>query len=748
MENHNKILKDLLPCLSGNDKQERKDAGTTWYTQQKLALELSMSEIDSNLQALPAPAPVPAASQPLTRANSTAQGATAAAGAILQQAKLKPMDTPKWDGKSKTFAKFKKQWEELVHNKVVQAQEHHLLTTDALPKHILDNISTLSTTPDQIWEQLDKKYGNSKVVAKDITKELEALDHKKLKEAFMPKFAVLVEDAYSSLSTLGEIEWLTSTRGLSELEDRLPPEEKAEWAKMQTTLDGDNDFDKFRRFLKYRKQISDCVDLMGTKRLTLKPMTPPDPRQDICNYCCWTGHTEDKCRKKKKDDDEGTPGASRGSRGSVRGKGNELDLQDQVRRVRGGGRGVGRGRGYDRSTNNIDADIAPGQMTHTEVELNSNTMRAHQCNRCKMASNLPKCVACKMDNPNHCIAHCEKYTTIAVDAKVAIIKSSQSCAICLHPTHLTSACKLKDSQNYICGLAGCTSHHHPSLHGSKDPFIAKINVLCADQAHTVQKLSQGTHPPVTDWQSREEYEDGDFMDIMDSPNDNSTPAEEEHEEQEQGMEGFLAIIRKTTLLPSHIEKSGQELHHLCKDDSASLSNAERIEQLEEVKKELHKRQIEGEKVLMTTQQIQTIHGLEGTVSKLIAFFDDGSNCSVIRTELAEQMGLYGDPITLSIGTVNAKTNIDTRLYVVELLDSQGVIHMIRAFGIPEISRNIQAITIDTIKNQFSVEVQDNWNSLQRPVGKVDLLIGSEQAQLHPVHFETVGKMTVKKSIFG
>ena len=56
MDTHNKILRDLLPCLTGTDRPERKTEGSKWYSQQKLALEVSMSEIDAKAQALPAPA--------------------------------------------------------------------------------------------------------------------------------------------------------------------------------------------------------------------------------------------------------------------------------------------------------------------------------------------------------------------------------------------------------------------------------------------------------------------------------------------------------------------------------------------------------------------------------------------------------------------------------------------------------------------------------------------------------------------
>ena len=42
----------------------------------------------------------------------------------------------------------------------------------------------------------------------------------------------------------------------------------------------------------------------------------------------------------------------------------------------------------------------------------------------------------------------------------------------------------------------------------------------------------------------------------------------------------------------------------------------------------------------------------------------------------------------------------------------------------------------------------NWDKFTRPAGEVELLIGSEVAHLHPTHHETVGRMVVKKSIFG
>ena len=58
------------------------------------------------------------------------------------------------------------------------------------------------------------------------------------------------------------------------------------------------------------------------------------------------------------------------------------------------------------------------------------------------------------------------------------------------------------------------------------------------------------------------------------------------------------------------------------------------------------------------------------------------------------------------------------------------------------------ISIEGEKHKFSEEVQKSWDKLQRPTGEVGLLIGSEVAHIHPIHHETVGSMTVKRSSFG
>ena len=164
--------------------------------------------------------------------------------------------------------------------------------------------------------------------------------------------------------------------------------------------------------------------------------------------------------------------------------------------------------------------------------------------------------------------------------------------------------------------------------------------------------------------------------------------------------------------------------------------------------ELAKPLLNGDKVMMSVMEIDVIYGLSGDRTHVVGFFDDGSNCSVIKNSLAIRLGLWGDPVTLELGTVNAKTTVETKLYCLELLDSEGNRYLIKAFGLESISGELPVIYLDGIKYQFSQTVQASWSRLARPTGEIEVLIGNEVAHLHPTHYETVGNMVVKRSQFG
>lgn len=63
-----------------------------------------------------------------------------------------------------------------------------------------------------------------------------------------------------------------------------------------------------------------------------------------------------------------------------------------------------------------------------------------------------------------------------VGGKAAIVKKGQNCLICLHPGHGADKCFDKDNAKRICGIEGCASHHHPTLHGAKDPAVVNCSI--------------------------------------------------------------------------------------------------------------------------------------------------------------------------------------------------------------------------------------------------------------------------------
>ena len=57
------------------------------------------------------------------------------------------------------------------------------------------------------------------------------------------------------------------------------------------------------------------------------------------------------------------------------------------------------------------------------------------------------------------------------------IDNAQFCPIHLSGTHNFENCLQKVDSKHVCGMNGCTKHHHRSLHGSRTPFVASINTL-------------------------------------------------------------------------------------------------------------------------------------------------------------------------------------------------------------------------------------------------------------------------------
>ena len=289
----------------------------------------------------------------------------------------------------------------------------------------------------------------------------------------------------------------------------------------------------------------------------------------------------------------------------------------------------GRGKGKGGKTDSGGGD------GNNSAEVGSNTLRALDCARCKAAAKLSSCAGCKKtSNINHCLAHCSSFMVMGVNDRVNVVKASKSCAVCLHPSHTTDRCLNKNKDNYICGFDNCQSHHHPYLHGSTDTFVTSVNVLLRQQSRAVLSGNQQAYKPIENWHDRVQYLE------------DSYPIEESLKDTRSSP-----ICDPTTGSFPICDPVNER--KLVSKSEAVTDGKERNKEVEEILKELSKPLIHGDKVLMVMQGIQLVHGLDREETKVLGFWDDGSNCSVIKNDLATRLQLWGDPVTLELGTVNA-----------------------------------------------------------------------------------------------
>ena len=106
--------------------------------------------------------PVPVEEKPVIVQGQQA-GTAARAAARKQPVKIKALDCPTWDGKYGSFPRFKAMWTANIAPRHQDSSLHFMLC-QSLPKSVLENISTFSSSADDIWSYLDGKYGKPEVV--------------------------------------------------------------------------------------------------------------------------------------------------------------------------------------------------------------------------------------------------------------------------------------------------------------------------------------------------------------------------------------------------------------------------------------------------------------------------------------------------------------------------------------------------------------------------------------------------------
>lgn len=133
------------------------------------------------------------------------------------------------------------------------------------------------------------------------------------------------------------------------------------------------------------------------------------------------------------------------------------------------------------------------------------------------------------------------------------------------------------------------------------------------------------------------------------------------------------------------------------------------------------------------------------VRSLLTLFDSGSNITMITHDAAGRLGLRGQSVSLSVTKVGNKVeHLDSKAYMVPLLDEHGQEWMIEACGIEEISSNVSKTDMSEIAKLFGVHT---WQ-IARPEGKIELLIGSDYCSLLPKVVRSNGNLQLLQGNFG
>ena len=209
--------------------------------------------------------------------------------------KMKPLDPPVFDGKAKSYARFKQRFREMIEDNFDAMVQLEYLER-GLPEKVKDRMSMVQKTPEQIWAQLDEMYNDPKVLVREAVQELHGLNKDKLGDNFMSKFATTLLDTETLLDNMGSGEYLRHPREVAFLQDMLPKGEALEYVKRSKGYAG-NEFMQFKTFVEERKAEMEDLRKFGTGSLD------KDLDEDVkqCNYCNRKNHLEKDCRKKIRD---------------------------------------------------------------------------------------------------------------------------------------------------------------------------------------------------------------------------------------------------------------------------------------------------------------------------------------------------------------------------------------------------------------------------------------------------------------
>ena len=131
-------------------------------------------------------------------------------------------------------------------------------------------------------------------------------------------------------------------------------------------------------------------------------------------------------------------------------------------------------------------------------------------------------------------------------------------------------------------------------------------------------------------------------------------------------------------------------------------------------------------------QYQRVQVNNDHVRGVNVFFDGGSNVSLLTREFIRKAKLSGRPVMQTLVTTGVnKAEWRTEAYNVALVDRDGNEHVILAFAMDEITSPIEEVDLRPALDLFP-ELGGDYGKIKRPRGRIELLIGTNKARLHPI----------------
>ncbi|XP_068223879.1 uncharacterized protein [Palaemon carinicauda] len=141
-----------------------------------------------------------------------------------------------------------------------------------------------------------------------------------------------------------------------------------------------------------------------------------------------------------------------------------------------------------------------------------------------------------------------------------------------------------------------------------------------------------------------------------------------------------------------------------------------------------------------------VSGLRYHQNDINVLWDSGSNVSLITHQKAQELGLNGRDVQITITKVGNKTEtVSSKEYTVPVVDIYGVKWEIIACGIDEITTPVEKVDMNVVSCLFK---SLNGLHISRPFGVIHLLIGIDYCVLMPQVIETNGNLQLMLNQFG